>query len=105
MTSSISDTATTLFQSAVKGERRSLGKLLTAIERGGDQAEIIAGLAHQVSGNTHVVGITGAPGSGKSTLINQTLYPQAAKTLNRATKVYPQPHETIEGFEHLDKVV
>ena len=50
-----------LFQSAVKGERRRLGKLY-AIERGGDQAEIIAGLAHQVSGNTHVVGITGAPG-------------------------------------------
>ena len=59
MTSS-SDLATALFKSAVKGERRSLGKLLTAIERGGDQAEIIAGLAHQVSGNTHVVGITGA---------------------------------------------
>ena len=73
MTSSISDTATTLFQSAVKGERRSLGKLLTAIERGGDQAEIIAGLAHQVSGNTHVVGITGAPGSGKSTLTGRLL--------------------------------
>ena len=43
MTSS-SDAATALFKSAVKGERRSLGKLLTAIERGGDQAEIIAGL-------------------------------------------------------------
>ena len=54
MTSSISDAATTLFQSAVKGERRSLGKLLTAIERGGDQAEIIAGLAHQEIGRAHV---------------------------------------------------
>ena len=72
MTSS-SDAATALFKSAVKGERRSLGKLLTAIERGGDQAEIIAGLAHQVSGNTHVVGITGAPGSGKSTLTGRLL--------------------------------
>ena len=48
-------------------------ELLTAIERGGDQAEIIAGLAHQVSGNTHVVGITGAPGSGKSTLTGRLL--------------------------------
>ena len=72
MTSS-SDAATALFESAIKGERRSLGKLLTAIERGGRQAEIIADLAHQVSGNTHVVGITGAPGSGKSTLTGRLL--------------------------------
>ena len=61
MTSS-SDSSKELFERAVKGERRSLGRLLTSIERGGNEAEIIAGLAHQVSGNTHVVGITGAPG-------------------------------------------
>lgn len=72
MTSS-SDSSIELFESAVKGERRSLGRLLTSIERGGNEAEIIAGLAHQVSGNTHVVGITGAPGSGKSTLTGRLL--------------------------------
>ena len=65
--------STELFERAIKGERRSLGKLLTTIERGGDEAEIIAGLAHQISGRTHVVGITGAPGSGKSTLTGRLL--------------------------------
>jgi LAO/AO transport system kinase len=70
---SSSDSSIELFESAVKGERRSLGRLLTSIERGGNEAEIIAGLAHQVSGNTHVVGITGAPGSGKSTLTGRLL--------------------------------
>jgi|TARA_B100001094_G_scaffold333380_1_gene411269 LAO/AO transport system kinase len=70
---SSSDSSKELFERAVKGERRSLGRLLTSIERGGNEAEIIAGLAHQVSGNTHVVGITGAPGSGKSTLTGRLL--------------------------------
>ena len=41
--------STELFERAIKGERRSLGKLLTTIERGGNEAEFIAGLAHQIS--------------------------------------------------------
>jgi excinuclease ABC subunit A len=49
--------------------------------------------------------VTGVSGSGKSTLINQTLYPVAATALNGATTLSPGPHESIEGLEHLDKVV
>ena len=49
--------------------------------------------------------VTGVSGSGKSTLINQTLYPIAAQQLNGATGISPRPYDTIEGLEHLDKVV
>ena len=49
--------------------------------------------------------ITGVSGSGKSTLINRTLFPAAAIKLNGASTVQPAPHEYIQGFEHLDKVV
>ena len=49
--------------------------------------------------------ITGVSGSGKSTLINQTLYPLTATKLNKASTLSPAPHDTIEGMEHLDKVV
>ena len=49
--------------------------------------------------------VTGVSGSGKSTLINQTLYPIAAERLNKATTLKPAPFESIEGLEHLDKVV
>jgi len=48
--------------------------------------------------------VTGVSGSGKSTLINDTLYPLAANTLNRAS-LTPAAHLSIEGFEFLDKVV
>ena len=49
--------------------------------------------------------ITGVSGSGKSTLINNTLYPIAATRLNNASTLNPAPFESIEGLEHLDKVV
>lgn len=49
--------------------------------------------------------ITGVSGSGKSTLINHTLYPLAATELNKATTLKARPYESIDGLQHLDKVV
>lgn len=59
-----------LLAGAVAGERRALARLLTAIE--GDAAgirELIPSL-FAASRGAHLVGITGPPGSGKSTLVN-----------------------------------
>ena len=49
--------------------------------------------------------ITGVSGSGKSTIINETLYPLAATALNKATTLKAAPHEKIEGLQYLDKCV
>ncbi|EKD74301.1 MAG: hypothetical protein ACD_45C00005G0006 [uncultured bacterium] len=49
--------------------------------------------------------ITGVSGSGKSTLINDTLAPIAARALNGAILREPAPFRSVEGIEHLDKVV
>jgi excinuclease ABC subunit A len=49
--------------------------------------------------------ITGVSGSGKSSLINDTLYPVAAQKLNGAAEKRIGPYESIKGLEHLDKVV
>lgn len=51
------------------GDRRATGRLLTLVERGGTAAEEIAELTHVDSRAAHVIGITGAPGSGKSTMV------------------------------------
>ena len=60
-----------LYEAARGGHRRSLGRLLTLVERGGPEAETISELAHPDSGKAHVIGITGPPGAGKSTLVGQ----------------------------------
>jgi GTPase len=62
-----------LFGAACAGERGALARLLSLIERGGDEAREIARLVHPRSGHGYLVGITGAPGSGKSTLTSGTI--------------------------------
>ncbi|WP_150305980.1 excinuclease ABC subunit UvrA [Pseudomonas saliphila] len=49
--------------------------------------------------------VTGVSGSGKSTLINNTLYPITATALNGATTLEAAPYTTLDGLQHLDKVV
>lgn len=49
--------------------------------------------------------ITGVSGSGKSTLINDTFFKIAHVALNGATTVTPAPYKSIEGLDHLDKVI
>ncbi|MFN7056084.1 excinuclease ABC subunit UvrA [Hyphomonas sp.] len=48
--------------------------------------------------------ITGVSGGGKSTLIIETLYKALARKLNGASDA-PSPYESIEGLQHLDKVI
>ena len=58
-----------LMERAAAGDRRAVGKLLTRVERGGDDAERIAEAACARAGDAHVIGVTGPPGAGKSTLV------------------------------------
>lgn len=48
--------------------------------------------------------VTGVSGSGKSSLINQTLHPALAAKLHRSGKA-SLPFEKIEGLENIDKVI
>ncbi|MEM9135417.1 MAG: methylmalonyl Co-A mutase-associated GTPase MeaB [Actinomycetota bacterium] len=73
-----SATVEELYQAARSGHRRSLGRLLTHVERGGPQAETVSELAHPDSGSAHILGITGPPGAGKSTLVGQLVANLAA---------------------------
>jgi len=62
---------TDLVAQALGGNRRALARLITLAESGGEDARAALGKLHPHTGQAHVVGVTGAPGSGKSTLINQ----------------------------------
>ena len=64
MTSRSTDTKK-LFEDARSGDRGALARLLSLIERGGDDARDVGRLVYPKVGNGYVVGITGAPGAGK----------------------------------------
>ena len=49
--------------------------------------------------------ITGVSGSGKSSLVNETLYPAAQRVVYGSVRARPGKHDAIEGLEHVDKVI
>lgn len=57
-----------LFDAACAGDRAALARVLSLLERGDVVAREVGRLAYQRSGSGYTVGITGAPGAGKSTL-------------------------------------
>ena len=48
--------------------------------------------------------VTGVSGSGKSSLVNQTLFPELHNRLNKG-KLYPLENGGIDGLEHLERVI
>lgn len=53
---------------ARSGDRAALARVLSMVERGGDEAIEVSRLVHPFAGSGVTVGLTGAPGAGKSTL-------------------------------------
>jgi LAO/AO transport system kinase len=53
---------------AAGGDRTAVARLISLVERGGPPARKVGRLTFPSSGNAYTVGITGAPGAGKSTL-------------------------------------
>ncbi len=51
-----------------------------------------------------MIAVTGVSGSGKSTLVNQTLYPILSQHFYRSLQT-PLAYDSIEGLEHIDKVI
>lgn len=57
-----------LLERARSGDRAALARLLSLVERGGEAARAVGRATHPLGGQAYTVGLTGAPGAGKSTL-------------------------------------
>ena len=62
-----------LVEAATRGDRGALARLISVVERGGDEAREVGRLVYPKGGTAYTVGITGAPGAGKSTLTDRLI--------------------------------
>jgi LAO/AO transport system kinase len=67
------DATVALVERALDGDRRSIAKVLSLVERGGEGGRTAIRMLHPRTGNAWSIGITGAPGAGKSTLTDQLI--------------------------------
>ena len=62
-----------LIERMLSGEKRACAKLITVVENNPEEAEKILKEIHQYTGKAHIIGITGPPGAGKSTLTDKVV--------------------------------
>ena len=62
-----------LTQAVLDGDRTALPRLLSVVEGGGPGAREVGRRVYTHGGNAYVVGVTGPPGAGKSTLTNRVI--------------------------------
>ena len=86
-----------LTKSVLEGNRLALSRLLTQVEN--DSAEGRAGLAElfQHTGKAHLIGVTGAPGTGKSSLVNQLALYYRKNTDKKVAIVAVDPSSPFTG--------
>lgn len=60
-----------LIQRILKGDVRAAARLMTMIENGDAEARAVLKSLYAHTGSAHIIGITGPPGSGKSTLVDR----------------------------------
>jgi LAO/AO transport system kinase len=60
-----------LVQGVFRGEKRAIARTISMIENNEPEAQKIISLIYQKTGKAHIIGITGPPGAGKSTLVEK----------------------------------
>ena len=96
MTGDEAERAHDLVVAARAGDRRSLARLLTAVENRTALAEPALRELYPLAGAAHIVGITGPPGAGKSTLV-AALIGEVRKAGRAVAVVAVDPSSPITG--------
>jgi len=86
-----------LADAAAHGDRRALARLLTAAERGGDNGRAAASWAYRTGAEADTVGITGAPGAGKSTLVDRLIATARAAGVTHLAVLAVDPTSPFSG--------
>lgn len=60
-----------LIEGVRQGKARAIARLISRVENSDEAAQMAVTALYAQTGNAHVIGVTGSPGSGKSTLVNE----------------------------------
>ena len=96
MTADVGSRAAELSDAATGGDRLALSRLLTAVENRTAVAEAALRRLYPAAGRAHLVGITGPPGSGKSTLV-AALIAEVRKAGRNVAVIAVDPSSPITG--------
>ncbi|HEY8870165.1 MAG TPA: methylmalonyl Co-A mutase-associated GTPase MeaB [Candidatus Limnocylindrales bacterium] len=92
----MTDPGVELADAAASGDRRALARLLTAVENRTPLAEVALRRLYPKAGHGHLVGITGPPGAGKSTLV-AALIAEVRKAGRSVAVIAVDPSSPITG--------
>src|SRR5512146_1733902 len=86
-----------LTESVLEGNRLALARLLTQAENDSQQGRATVAELFPHTGNAHLIGVTGAPGTGKSSLVNQLALYYRKNTDKRVAIVAVDPSSPFTG--------
>jgi LAO/AO transport system kinase len=88
----------TTAQSVLSGDRLALARLLTLVENNTSEGCVVLDELFPHAGKAHLIGVTGSPGSGKSSLVNQiALHYRKADSPKRVAIVAVDPSSPFTG--------
>ena len=86
-----------LTQAILEGNRLSLSRLLTQVENDSPEGQIALADLFRHTGGAHLIGVTGAPGTGKSSLVNQLTLHYRKEQAKRVAIIAVDPSSPFTG--------